>query len=268
MMSEQFEKRVDYDKVAPTYDKRFAYYAGAPRGVAAALIDLAGEVHARQILEVGCGTGHWLRLLSPLGYTVFGLDRSAGMLAAAQAVEAPNLARGEAGALPFPPASFDLVICVNALHHFADASQFISEGRRLLRPGGALAIVGMHPHSGRDRWYLYDYFPGTKETDLQRYPSAGEIVNWMIEAGFDLVRWQTVERLHERRKGREILDEPMLHKNATSQLTLLSDVQYAAGITRIQAAIAQAEASGEAAVFEVDISLHMLVGYIQLDLPP
>jgi ubiquinone/menaquinone biosynthesis C-methylase UbiE len=267
-MSKKFEKHVDYDKVAPTYDKRFAHYTGVPEGVAAALVELAGEVQARQILEVGCGTGHWLRLLSPLGYTVYGLDRSMGMLGAAQTAGAPNLARGDAGALPFPPASFDLVICVNALHHFADASQFISEGRRLLRPGGALAIVGMHPHSGRDRWYLYDYFPGTKETDLQRYPSAGEIVNWMIEAGFDLVRWQTVERLHERRKGREILDEPMLHKNATSQLTLLSDVQYAAGITRIQAAIAQAEASGEAAVFEVDISLHMLVGYIQLDLPP
>jgi ubiquinone/menaquinone biosynthesis C-methylase UbiE len=262
-MSDKFEKRVDYDKVAPTYDRRFAYYAGAPKGVAAALIDLASEAPARQVLEVGCGTGHWLGLLSPLGYSVFGLDRSAGMLHRARAAGALNLARGDAGALPFPAASFDLVFCVNALHHFTEAAQFISESRRLIRPGGALAVIGMDPHKGQDRWYLYDYFPGTQETDLQRYPSMGEIGNWMTEAGFDLVRWRAVERLHEGRHGKEILEDPMLHKNATSQLTLLSDEQYAAGIAKIQAAIAQAEAGGEQAVFEVDISLHMVVGYIQ-----
>lgn len=262
-MSEKFEKRVDYDKVAPTYDRRFALYAGAPKGVAAALIELAGEVQARHVLEVGCGTGHWLRLLSPLGYTVYGLDRSAGMLAAARAAGASNLARGDAGALPFPAASFDMLLCVNALHHFSEAPLFISEGYRLLRPGGALAVLGMDPHNGQDRWYLYDYFPGTQETDLQRYPSMGEIVNWMIEAGFNRLHWRVAERLHQRRIGKAILDEPMLHKNATSQLTLLSDEQYAAGIARIQAAITQAEAAGEQAVFEVDVALHMVVGFVE-----
>jgi hypothetical protein len=121
----------------------------------------------------------------------------------------------------------------------------------------------MDPHTRRDRWYLYDYFPGTQEMDLRRYPSTGEIVNWMIDAGFDLVRWQVVERLHETRTGREILEEPMLQKNATSQLTLLSAAQYAAGIARIQAAIAQAEAHAGEAVFPLDVSLHMVVGFLQ-----
>jgi SAM-dependent methyltransferase len=262
-MSGNFAKRVDYDKVAPTYDQRFAHYAGAPKGVAAALIDLVGEVQAGRVLEAGCGTGYWLRNLNPLDCTVYGLDRSTGMLRLARSAGLPNLARGDAESLPFPGAAFDLVICVNALHHFAEAPRFIHEGRRLLRPGGALAVAGMDPHSGRDRWYLYDYFPGTRELDLRRYPSSGTIVNWMIAAGFDPVRWQVVERLHETRSGREILDEPMLQKNATSQLTLLSDEQYAAGIARIRAAIAQAEAAGEEITFPVDISLQMVVGFVQ-----
>jgi ubiquinone/menaquinone biosynthesis C-methylase UbiE len=257
------EKRVDYDKVAPTYDQRFACYAEAPEGVAAALIELAGQLQAGRILEAGCGTGHWLRILNPLGCTVFGLDLSMGMLRLARSAGLPNLVRGTAETLPFPQATFDLVYCVNAIHHFTEAPRFIRQSRRLLRPGGALAIAGMDPHTRRDRWYLYDYFPGTQEMDLRRYPSTGEIVNWMIDAGFDLVRWQVVERLHETRTGREILEEPMLQKNATSQLTLLSAAQYAAGIARIQAAIAQAEAHAGEAVFPLDVSLHMVVGFLQ-----
>jgi SAM-dependent methyltransferase len=174
-----------------------------------------------------------------------------------------NLVQGSADALPFPGAMFDLLVCVNALHHFDDIPRSIHEGRTLLRSSGDFAIVGMNPHSGRDRWYVYDYFPGTQEMDLRRYPSSRMIANWMIDAGFDVVRWQVVERLHGSCTGREILDEPMLKKNATSQLTLLTDEEYAAGIARIRAAIAQVEAACEEIVFPVDISLHMVIGLVQ-----
>ena len=54
----------------------------------------------------------------------------------------------------------------------------------MLRRGRALAIVGMDPQTEQDRWYLYDYFPGTRETDLDRYPSGEMILAWMREAGF------------------------------------------------------------------------------------
>jgi SAM-dependent methyltransferase len=262
-MSMNFKKRVNYDQVAPTYDKRFARYAGGREDIAGALIDLVGEVQARRVLEVGCGTGHWLSVLTPLDCKVYGLDLSRGMLSVARSADLPNLVRGSADANPFALAMFDLVFCVNALHHFADARHFIRQSRMLLQPGGALAVVGMDPHSGRDRWYVYDYFPGTRETDLRRYPSSSAITDWMIEAGFDSVRWRVAERLRYTRSGRDILDEPMLQKNATSQLTLLSDEEYSAGIARIQAAIAQVEAAGEEIVFAVDVSLQMVVGVVQ-----
>jgi ubiquinone/menaquinone biosynthesis C-methylase UbiE len=261
-VSGDFEQRVDYEQVAPTYDERFAYYAGARKGVGAALIDLVREVQATRVLDVGCGTGHWLRVLRPLGCTLYGLDLSPGMLSRARAADLGNLVRGSADALPFPRAVFDLVFCVSALHHFADAAHFIREGRSLLRPGGALAVVGMNPHAGGDRWYLYDYFPGTQEMDLRRYPSAGTIANWMFSADFGSVRWQVVERFQDVRTGRAILDEAMLQKNATSQLALLTEKEYSAGLARIRTAIAQAEAACKEIVFSVDISLHMVVGLV------
>jgi SAM-dependent methyltransferase len=254
------EKNVDYDQVAPTYDERFAHYAGAREGVGAALTAVIREVRAERAVDVGCGTGHWLRVVSSLGCAVYGFDLSLGMLRRARSAGAANLIRGNAADLPFGPATFDLVFCVNALHHFADAALFIRNARELLRRGGALAVVGMNPRGGRDRWYLYDYFPGTRERDLERYPSSGAIADWMIDAGFSAVRWQVVEKLCDSRAGKEILDEPMLQKNATSQLTLLTDEEYSAGIARIRAAVAKAEAVDEKIVFSADISLHMVVG--------
>ncbi|MET0152606.1 MAG: methyltransferase domain-containing protein [Candidatus Binatia bacterium] len=253
------ERNVDYDQVAPTYDERFAYYAGAREGVGAALVNLIREVDAERALDVG----YWLRILGSLGCPVYGLDFSLGMLRRARAAGVANLIRGNAAALPFSGPMLDLTFCVNALHHFADAALFIREARSLLRPGGALAVVGMNPHEGRDRWYLYEYFAGTRELDLERYPSPGTITNWMIDAGFDAVRWHVVERLRDNRVGREILDEPMLQKNATSQLSLLTDEQYSAGIARIRAAVAKAEAIREEVVFSVDISLHMVAGFVE-----
>lgn len=262
-MTKDAERRVDYNQVAPVYDVRFAYYGGAQKGIGAALVDLAGQVHAQRVLEVGCGTGHWLRLLAPLSSQLYGLDLSLGMLGRARTTGAANLVQGSAEALPFPATIFDLVFCVSALHHFADPGAFIRAARRLLRPGGALAIIGLNPHSGRDNWYLYDCFPGTLQADLDRYPSPGEIMDWMIAAGFDVVRWQEAERLRDRRVGRDILAEPMLQKNATSQITLLTEEECSLGMARIRAAISNAEAIGKEAVFSVDVSLRMVAGFLE-----
>jgi hypothetical protein len=108
-----------------------------------------------------------------------------------------------------------------------------------------------------------EVLPGTREADLKRYPSSGAVTDWLIDAGFDVVRWRVVERLHDTRTGRGILDEPMLQKNATSQLTLLTDEEYSAGIARLRAAIAEAETVGEEIVFPVDISLQMVAGLVE-----
>jgi ubiquinone/menaquinone biosynthesis C-methylase UbiE len=253
---------VDYDAVAPTYDRRFAYYAETT-GTAGSLLALAADVQARHVLEVGCGTGHWLKTLGASGVHACGVDASLGMLRQGRASgDALFVVAGRANALPFGRETFDVVFCANAIHHFEDWRRFIAAARDLLRPGGALAVIGMNPHAGRDRWFLYDHFPGTYETDLRRYPSSGSIVDAMIGAGFESVGWHVAERLCGRRVGREMLAEPMLDKRSTSQLTLLTDPDYSAGIERIRAAVAEAESAGEEAVFSVDISLSMVTGRV------
>jgi SAM-dependent methyltransferase len=254
-------KTVDYDAVAPTYNTR--YEVNLLPGVAQHLRALVESVGGGRVLEVGCGTGRWLAELQPLAGQVVGFDFSAGMLGKArQRGLGLALAQGQAGELPFAAGSFDLVYSVNALHHFPRPQQFIAEARRLLRPGGALAVIGMDPRAGRLRWYVYDYFPETLPADLERFPSSGTLIDWMTAAGFERAGVQRVEHLAAKLDGRAVLDDPFLQKNGTSQLTLLSDEAYAAGLARLQGDLDQAEARGEALVFETDFWMTSVVAMV------
>ncbi len=58
-----------------------------------------------------------------------------------------------------------------------------------------------------------------------------------------------------------MFDDPFLQKNACSQLALLTDEAYAAGLRRLERAVQQAEAKGETIIFPAEISLAMLTGY-------
>jgi len=174
---------VNYDIIAPKYDARYAQNPLA--GVSHELRELITRSRACDVLEVGCGTGHWVIELHPLVRRIVGLDFSFGMLEQARAQnDKLLLTNGDANHLPFPSASFDLVMSVNALQHYTYQRAFATESRRLLRAGGALAIVNLAPHIGRDQWYLYDYLEGVKATDLRRFPSSGTLLDWMLSAGF------------------------------------------------------------------------------------
>ena len=253
--------KVNYDRIAPSYNRRFA--GGGRQGVAVALQALASALTAGRILEVGCGTGHWLAGLGDASPRLYGLDLSAGMLVQARQREQNlDLLRGRAGQIPFPNASFDLVYCVNAIHHFQQQLGFIAEARRVLRPGGTLAVVGTDPRAHRSGWYLYDYFEGTYETDLVRFPSWGTVLDWMVTCGFQPVEWRIVEQILDHKVGRAVFADPYLQKDAVSQLALLSEDAYATGLARIEAALAAAEAIGEPLTFPTDLLLAMLVGRV------
>jgi hypothetical protein len=147
------------------------------------------------------------------------------------------------------------------LHHFPEPARFVAEAQRLLRPGGGLAVVTLDPHTWPGDWYVYDYFPGTRQTDLARFPSAGRLLDWMAGAGFQRATWQLVERIDQTLAGREVLQDHFLKKEGTSQLALLSDAAYQAGLAHLEAALDAAEARGETLTFRAGLRLGALVGY-------
>jgi ubiquinone/menaquinone biosynthesis C-methylase UbiE len=229
-------QRVNYDAVAARYDGRYDrnWYGG----IADALRRFVGATAGQAIAEVGCGTGHWLAGLAGLagegGRRVAGLDYSRSMLDRARAAApAALLVHGTAEHLPWAAAAFDRVFCVNALHHFFDQQAFIVECRRVLRPGGGLLTIGLDPHNGADRWWIYDFFPASLAADRQRYAPAATIRAWLDSAGFrdaatEMVLHLPVEMPFEVAQERGFVD-----RASTSQLMVISDDDYESGMRRL-----------------------------------
>jgi SAM-dependent methyltransferase len=103
----------------------------------------AVDLRGRDVLEVGCGRGggaaYVARYLQP--HSMIGLDLTANAIRfcrAHYAVLGLSFVRGRAERLPFPPASFDVVINVESSHCYSPMAGFLRSVRRVLRPGGYL----------------------------------------------------------------------------------------------------------------------------------
>jgi SAM-dependent methyltransferase len=251
----QIKRHANYDQIANTFDKRYERneYAGVER----ALREFIGNQQGLRVLEVGCGTGHWLDVLQASENYVMGLDFSAGMLARARS-SLPGMAliRGTAQHLPLPAASMDRVFCINALHHFPEKPAFLEEVRRVLRQGGMVLSVGLDPHRGLDQWHVYDYFQESLTIDRQRFPSSEALREWMSNAGFKKCITQEVEHWIIRVPAREALEQGRLDKAATSQLSVLTDAEYQQGIERIRADVQRAEDQGQTLFLKVNLRLY------------
>jgi len=103
-----------------------------------ALLNRLAPLNGRRVLDLGCGKGRFARPLAEAGAEVIGLDVSAGMLAEAEGIPC---VRGSARRLPFAAGSFDVVVAVEVFEHLESIDPVLSEVRRVLRPGGSLAIV-------------------------------------------------------------------------------------------------------------------------------
>ena len=122
-----------------------------------ALIDRLPNDEGIRALDVATGTGFTGFRLAQKYKLVVGLDVTSEML-----LEARNLAAekrldnlvfvlGRSEKMPFLDHAFDVVTCRRAAHHFSDKKKFVSEVRRVLKPGGTFGFVDMlSPENDKD----------------------------------------------------------------------------------------------------------------------
>lgn len=134
-----------YDAVAPLYDETFediSVRADELRWLRRALSDLRHPA----LLDIGCGTGSFVRAIEDLVEKAQGVDLSAGMVAHAQKRSAANgklsFAKIDGPQLPFADNSFDVVTSVLSFRYL-DWDPIIAEILRVLKPGGRLFIIDM-----------------------------------------------------------------------------------------------------------------------------
>lgn len=157
-----------YDSFAESYARANdsnlfnAYYARP------AMVDLAGDVNGRRVLDAGCGSGPISEALRARGAQVTGFDSSPAMVELARKrlgrgvdLQVADLSRP----LPFADGTFDNVVVSLVLHYLQDWSGPLSELRRVLKTGGRLLLSVNHPRILESSDPDADYFSVTQYSD-------------------------------------------------------------------------------------------------------
>ena len=252
-------ERVNYNQISPVYNSR--YKQNPLTGIRAHLEKLYNEFLPRNILEVGCGTGHWLNIFPKNNSILYGADFSLGMLGQAKIeVDRTSYINADANFLPIKNNSIELIYVVNAIHHFLRPLDFIKDASKLISTGGHVCIVGIEIEESVNQWYMYDYFEKTLEIDRNRFPSFNELEVEMIASGFTNISKILVEQVKNSIPGSNILNDHFLDKKGASQLALLTDEEYQNGINKIKQDIQKAKQENNKIYFNTNLNFYAITG--------
>jgi demethylmenaquinone methyltransferase / 2-methoxy-6-polyprenyl-1,4-benzoquinol methylase len=196
-----------FDRIAPLYDlMNRLMTAGLDQGwrrAAARAVVRPGD----RVLDLCCGTGDLALAGREAGGDVTAVDFSAPMLERARP-KSSEIVWLEADALhlPLPDDTFDVVTIGFGLRNVASAEQGLAEMRRVLTPGGRLAVLDVTRPRGLlapfyKVWFdvlipavgqllpggaAFTYLPAS----VRRFPEPRELARLMEEAGFEQIRWR------------------------------------------------------------------------------
>ena len=140
---------ISFDRAAEYYDATRGYGEGAAEQIRDAIVAYTATGPESRFLELGVGTGRIALPFIRAGYDYTGVDISQQMMDRLEAKLAAEtgassyryeLRVADITALPFPDASFDVIVTVHVLHLVPAWQAALREARRVLRPGGWLVI--------------------------------------------------------------------------------------------------------------------------------
>jgi demethylmenaquinone methyltransferase/2-methoxy-6-polyprenyl-1,4-benzoquinol methylase len=203
-----------FGRIAPRYDLlNHLLSMNIDRYWRARTVSRVAEILARPgagVLDVCCGTGDLTIALKARGGSakVFGSDFSHPMLVAARRKRSPPLFEADALQLPTRGASFDLVTIAFGFRNLTNYRGGLIELRRILKPGGTLAILEFSTPPNAVLAGLYSFYSrtilptiggmisGSKDAytylpeSVRKFPDAEGLANQMRDAGFVNVRFE------------------------------------------------------------------------------
>lgn len=160
-----------------------------------ALLDPRGH---ERLLDVATASGHTALALAPRVREVVGLDLTPAMAAEfaaearARGFPAARFVVGDVEAIPFPAASFDLVTCRRAAHHFPDIPRALAEMARVLCPGGRLGLADMVAPDSPAAAHFFNDLERARDPSHQRALNPAEWLAAVAAAGLEVQAWELV----------------------------------------------------------------------------
>ena len=229
--------RAAFSRRAPDYEGGAALQREVAHRLAAVLREADPEAAppGARVLDVGCGTGAMLLALGAGGGGAPGLAAAAGAAAgrgaaeegpgagaaiaagvdlahgmlrvAARALPAARLAGGDAEALPFRDAAFDLVASASAFQWLPDLAPALAEARRVLRPGGTLALALFCGETLRElRAAWRDALPAGATPSTHRFHAPAAVREALLRAGLAPLRFEAERRVVRHASVLELLE--------------------------------------------------------------
>jgi SAM-dependent methyltransferase len=150
---------------------------------------LGPDLRGLRVLDVAGGDGYWAAQARKRGARAVALDISRAKLQRGRRLTAPpELVRGDALALPFADASFDRVMSICAIEHFADGARALDEMARVLTPDGELVMSA-------DALTLAQQWPRLYRAHCERYSvkrtyTHDQLTELLAACGLDLVSYE------------------------------------------------------------------------------
>ena len=186
--------RDQFNKQATLYATSPVHRSGPSLPV---LVEMAAPKPVDRVLDVATGTGNTALALAPLVLRVIGLDVASAMLdqararAEAEKIENAEFVSGSAEEIPFTDAEFSLVVSRHAPHHFHRLHKFLSEVRRVLKPGGRFVVADqISPSAEIEGWV--DRWERTRDPSHFRQRTVAEWKEMATSAGFSWIQDQAV----------------------------------------------------------------------------
>ena len=151
-----------------------------------------------RVLDVACGPGIVVEALAPAAYEVVGCDITPEMLEKARercakaGLDNARFTPGRAEALPFPDASFDVVVSRSAVHHFPDPSAAFREMARVVKPGGRIVTVDVQSSEAPEESALHNALEILRDPSHVRMLPKSELHGALAAAGLaieQVVSW-------------------------------------------------------------------------------
>jgi len=143
MAARKLELMRRYGETAQLYDRRYEEIQRVKYDFITPELPSSGK-----ILDLGCGTGIFLNMLSRRGAFAVGVDTSREMLGIAKRRGGAPLVLADADHLPFGECCFDAVVSVTLLQNMPNPAMTVKEIARLVKPGGIVALTVLkHKHS-------------------------------------------------------------------------------------------------------------------------